>query len=74
MGFAPGITFSFSGVRGHRVKTWVQDDLQGANVAFFTARNLAVPRESYFETAFDGPIGNDDFNRSGRLRAIPLVR
>jgi hypothetical protein len=42
-GFGSGIAFSFSGVRGHTVKTSVKNDVKNENVTFFTARSPAVP-------------------------------
>jgi hypothetical protein len=41
------------------VETLVQDDVHCENVAFFTARYLAVPWERCPETTSDDPIGND---------------
>jgi hypothetical protein len=72
--FAPSIAFSSSGVRCHKVKTWVQDSVQSEKVAFFTARYLAIPWERSPGTAFEDPIGSDDFNRNRASRATALVR
>jgi hypothetical protein len=58
LGFVSRIAFSFSGVRRHRVKTLVQEDVQSENVTFFTAGNRALSCANIPGTALNGLMGD----------------
>jgi hypothetical protein len=58
-GFVSRIAFSFSGVRGHRVKTLVQEDVQSENVTVFTTRGPAISWTRSLGTVLNGSMGDD---------------
>jgi hypothetical protein len=56
LGFRASIAFSFSGVHGERVKTWVQDGVQDEDVTVFTVRSHAESSANRPGTALDRPM------------------
>jgi hypothetical protein len=63
-------------VRGRKVKTLVQDDVQAENVTFFTARSHAVSWANSSGTALDGPMGEDSvsYDADYRMDGTPWFR
>jgi hypothetical protein len=53
------IAFSFRGVRGHRVKTLLQDEVQREIVTFFTVRGPTASCANDAGTVLEGPMLGD---------------